>query len=120
GADIDEGDMGRTARKRFKAQGASAGEEIEHPLALEHRAEPGTEDIEHALAHPIRRGTNGIVRRRDQLLAAEFTGNYAHGLAPRLARTRGTGTARRTSTARGTGTARGTSTALRTTTATRG
>src|SRR5690606_18978567 len=109
GADIDKGHMRSPARQGLEPQRAGAGEEVKHALALEHRPETRAENVEHAFAHPICRGTNAVVRRRDQLLAAKLSRNNAHGLAPRLARTRGTGATRGTSaTTRGTCTALGT------------
>ena len=80
GAGINEGDVRGAARKGFEAQGAGAGKQIEHADAIKDRAQAGGEDIEHALAHPIRRGADREIGRRGQLLAAKFTGNDAHGL----------------------------------------
>ncbi|MNW17231.1 hypothetical protein D3C71_2163430 [compost metagenome] len=55
--------MGRAARQGLKAEGASAGEKVEHAEAGKDRTEAAGEYVEHGFADAIGRRANGFVRR---------------------------------------------------------
>ena len=68
--------MRGAARERFDAEGAAAGENVEHRESFE--IEPHQQPREDRFAHPRGRGTGGQSGRGLELPAARMSGNYLH------------------------------------------
>nr|CAI0336319.1 hypothetical protein SHINE37_40173 [Rhizobiaceae bacterium] len=84
---FDEEHRARAARQRLQADGAGAGEEIEHARAVERFGIGVREDVEQAFARAVGRRADVVRLRRRQRPAAEFTADDAHGrLLPLAAR----------------------------------
>ena len=78
-AGLDEQAERRAARDGLQAQGPRPGEQIQRPRAVQ-LARPGgvLQDVEQALARPIRGRPRGLALRGDEGLALVLTGNDAH------------------------------------------
>ena len=90
-ASFDEHHARRAARQRLEAERAGAGEQVEDAQAIEVRAEPAGQDVEHRFADPSAVGRINVIGRREQLLAAKLAGDDAHRAGSGLGRTRPAG-----------------------------
>src|SRR4029079_12035442 len=79
---LDEERVGGAAREGLEAEGAGAGEKVEHARALDRVAVGVREDVEDRLAQAIGRRPRVAPRGRGERPAANLTADDAHRASP--------------------------------------